>query len=266
MARIEFRRVVIACDAATDMRRAVGEAAALAAEWRAELAGLFVEDENLYRLAELDIVRHVGVSAAQFDPPAAEMLREMLPAYAAMMRRALSAAALQHRLAWSFDTRRLVPSAEMFREIRCDMLILDAGARPFSGDWRPRSIWQAIALAAARTVLLKRRRSGGRGTVIVPPHGSADAARLIGMAFALTPPNAGIVILSGDRAIVDAAERAADDGNRAYRLEAAPPSLEGTLDRLAELDPALLVLSAGEAAETLRALAEGTRSDLLLVG
>jgi hypothetical protein len=265
MTRIEIRRMVIACDAAADLRRAVSEAALLAAEWRAELVGLYVEDENLYRLAELDIVRHVGFSAATFELSAAEMLKSMLPGYAGTMRAALETAALQHGLVWSFDTRRTVPSVEIFRELECDMLILDAESRPFSGDWRPRSAWPAIALAAARTVLLKRRRAGGRGTVIVAPRGKADYERLLATAFALAGARDEIVILSADPEIRELADRIAADRDRGYRLETMPATIDAMLARIDEIDPALLVLSADDETNTLRTLAEGTRCDLLLV-
>ncbi|MGH6989407.1 MAG: hypothetical protein ACREE3_05890, partial [Stellaceae bacterium] len=117
----------------------------------------------------------------------------------------------------------------------------------------------------AHTVLLKRHRAGGHGTVIVAPHEDADHERLIASAFALAGPRDGIVILSPDPAVRQLADRIAAEHRRFYRLEAAPAAIEDLLARLDELDPALLVLSAGDDAERLVALAEGTRCDLLLV-
>src|SRR4029077_3506266 len=46
-------RVVVALDAASENRAAIGAAARLAARWKARLHGVFVEDDDLIRLAHL---------------------------------------------------------------------------------------------------------------------------------------------------------------------------------------------------------------------
>ena len=266
MSELEIRRVVIACDAAADIRLAVDEAAAFAAQWRALLHGIYFEDENLYRLAELDVARHVTLSAAN-EPGAAagETLKQMLPAFAAGMKRALESAAVQHRLRWSFGIQRVLPSAPVFREIAGDILIVEAGVRPFSGAWRPRSRWQSNALDAQGTVLLKRRRGGRRGAVTVVPRDPAAYERLLSAAFTMAAPEDEVVILSPDRRVEGSAERLAANRNHKFRVEPLPGDIDELLKHVATLDPSLLVLSATEAEPALRALAEGTQCDLLLV-
>ena len=52
-------RVVVALDAASENRAAIGAAARLAARWKARLHGVFVEDDDLIRLAHLPFARQV---------------------------------------------------------------------------------------------------------------------------------------------------------------------------------------------------------------
>ena len=58
-ARIE--RVVVALDAVSENRATIDTAARLAARWRARLHGVFVEDDDLLRLANLPFARQVSL-------------------------------------------------------------------------------------------------------------------------------------------------------------------------------------------------------------
>ena len=60
MTEFAIKRVIVACDAAADMQLAAAAAAALAARKGAALHGIFFEDENLHRLAHLEIAAHVA--------------------------------------------------------------------------------------------------------------------------------------------------------------------------------------------------------------
>ena len=55
-----IRRILVALDASEASRAAIRSAVDLAARFRAELVGLFVEDVNLLRSAQLPFVRKVG--------------------------------------------------------------------------------------------------------------------------------------------------------------------------------------------------------------
>ena len=61
------RRIVVALDASSHSHAALAAAVALAGRLQAELQGIFVEDVNLLRLAELPFAREVrfGLSAAR---------------------------------------------------------------------------------------------------------------------------------------------------------------------------------------------------------
>ena len=85
-------RRILAIDASDTSLDALAAAASLAARLGSELAGLFVEDEDLLRLAALpfgDILRSPGGGRERLDPESAEAA---LRAIAAHARRRSSAA------------------------------------------------------------------------------------------------------------------------------------------------------------------------------
>lgn len=85
---------------------AMEAAVQLAAELRAELLGLFVEDADLLRLAGLSVAREVPLSGAaprSMDPTAMERL---LRAQADQMRQALADTAERVSVVWSFRVAR----------------------------------------------------------------------------------------------------------------------------------------------------------------
>ena len=55
-----IRRILVALDASPSSLVALEEAAKLAAVWDAELAGVFVEDSELLRMAQLPFMQTVG--------------------------------------------------------------------------------------------------------------------------------------------------------------------------------------------------------------
>src|SRR5579862_9453673 len=97
----EIERVVVALDAASENRAAIATAARLAARWKAPLHGVFVEDDDLIRLANLPFARVVtlgfGVEAIN-----QQQARRQMHAFAERARHELAAAARRHHLEWSF--------------------------------------------------------------------------------------------------------------------------------------------------------------------
>ncbi len=262
MTAFEIRSIVIACDAAADMSLAVADAAALAARWGATLNGIFFEDENLHRLAELEIVAHIGLARDQSaNALTGEALQELLKLSSGGMRRAIEAAAVEHGLSWSFKTLRLSP-ASSWPALDGDIVIVEASARPFAGGWRPRSPWLAAALEAPTTTLLRRRRDG-HGVAIVLPEEAAAREQIVRAALAFADSGEPVVVLSSDPR---AAEMIPPDQlRRQLRVETLAPDRADLTARLARLDPALLVVSADESALALRQIAETSECDLLIV-
>ncbi len=261
MTEFEIKRVVIACDAAADVQLAAAAAAALAARHGAPLYGIFFEDENLHRLAQLEIAAHIGL-AADIPLPAApgDVLNDILHMRGGTMRRALETAAARHHLSWSFDR---VLSTESLPASEGDVLVIEAARRPFSGRWRPRSRLLSSMVGNANTFLLRRGREG-RVTVVMTPRDAATCEHLVSAVLAFAERDQTVVFMSSATQIRDLAQRSAEYAHK-LMFEPRPDEIADILLRLAQLDPNLLVVSAEENMKVRNALADATSCDLLVV-
>lgn len=120
-----IRHILVALDASPHSLAALEAAAELAAGLKAELLGLFVEDINLLRLAELPFAREMGVfSTTRRRLDILEVERE-LRAQASRARRALAIAAGRAQVPWSFRVARGVIAAELLTAAsEADLVIL----------------------------------------------------------------------------------------------------------------------------------------------
>ncbi len=272
MSDFDIRRVVIACDMQDEIETAVREAAALAARWGVPVHGVFLQNENLRRLAELPFGRPVSLSSPGTTPDfGTGELEALFSAFGAGMRRALAEAAEAAGLDWSFAELRDVPSAASDALGKGDILVVEARGGVHAGAWRPRSPWESVAHDLGGMVLLRRGEAGGRHRVVlVLGAASGDHARSFAAARALTQPRDKIALIT-----VAAPEAGADTslepalaaaGIRPATIEQAKGIAEITA-RIAALAPRLVVVeTAALSAEALQTLIAATRRDLLLVG
>jgi nucleotide-binding universal stress UspA family protein len=103
---MKIRRIVVGLDFGPQSRPALEAAASLAGDLDAELEALFVESEELLRMAGMPFAREVGVgsaSARRLDPAA---LERTLEAHARQARRALAALAEARPLRWRLRVTR----------------------------------------------------------------------------------------------------------------------------------------------------------------
>jgi hypothetical protein len=258
----EPRRIVLVCEATSDVRAAVEETVMLAARWHAALHGVFIEDENLFRLARLPFGRQATLSPSVHEPLNEEEIASLSSALGAAMRQALEEMAGKQGLEWSFDVLRDLPRLAALAEIEGDILVVHDSARPFSGEWQPRSAWSEMPEEVARTILLRRQPPRARGLVAVVAESAADVERLLPPALDVAGGEDEIaIVLADDDA--DAVRAAATSlaATRPLRVEAAGGDL---LRRVERLDPSLLVVAADSPGA--RDLLAGTRCDVLLVG
>lgn len=264
-----FRRVVILCDACSDIRTAVGDAASLAARWGAALHGVFLDDENLRRLAGLPFGREVSLSsAAPSEALTAQGMAGLAAALESGMRRALAETADALGLEWTFDSIRDVPAATSLVAGEGDILMLEGAAREFSGAWRPRPAFSQSARSFAGTVLVRARSERGKGVMLVLPEDEEGRDAVLAAGAALAAEDEDVVVVTRDGA--GGAEEAIADafGANRPRLKLLPAAKRqaALMREIGRHDPALVVLAAGEAEEPLLEdlLAEGRR-DVLLV-
>jgi hypothetical protein len=261
-----IRRVVIVCDTASDIRVAVTDAAVLAARWRIPLHGVFLDDVNLRRLAQLPFGRHVSLSSTEMSESVGD-LAALSSVVGAGMRRALEQAALEHGLEWSFGAVRDFHSSGALPTVEGDMVLLEMHARSFSGAWGPRSRWEACFSGCTCTTLVRGRRKGGSGVVTVLSGDAAFDRKVLAAAAAMAEEaDALIALVPADRSDEAAASLAAEWRGRRVRIEPIEDGADVLAKRLAVLQPALVVIHAETlSSEAVGALALDGHCDLLLV-
>lgn len=104
--RPETPRILVSCDASSLGTAALHAAAALARRLDAELAGVFVENVNLLRMAALPFAREYALASAVGRRVEAGEIERTLRRQADAMRSALSRAAHDLSLPWSFRVVR----------------------------------------------------------------------------------------------------------------------------------------------------------------
>lgn len=145
-------RILVALDSSAEAETAIEAAAALASELRAEVLGLFIENADLFRLAELPFAAEIGFGPAAVRRLDRETLQRNLSAQADDARRALADAAQRLRLPWSFQVARgqSVPLA-LAAAGELDLLMIRFAGR---APRRWSSLRSAPARSASREVMV----------------------------------------------------------------------------------------------------------------
>ncbi len=135
-----IRRLVVLADASPRSRAALEAAADLASRHGAELVGLFVEDEDLLRIARMPFAREVGSTSATTRPMDPRQMERLLRAQAGEIRRFL--ASLENRFA-----------------LRCSLRVA-----------RGQAVAEVLAVAGPEDLLVVQRRGwaalrGGPGAI-----------------------------------------------------------------------------------------------------
>lgn len=152
-------RILISLDMSTRGMAAIEAAAELAAQMRAELTGLFVEDVNLLRLANLPFAREVGYTSATGRPLAAPELESMLRAQAIEVRRLLASAAERAEVQWSFRVARGQLLAELLALAEAgDVLVLGKKSKTRIPGIKPGSIYAGVARSQRPAAPMSRAR------------------------------------------------------------------------------------------------------------
>lgn len=165
---------MVACDPTPPGSAALAAAAALAASLQAELAGLFVEDINLLRMAALPFTRELGLASALLRPIEITDIEREFRRHAERTRKALEEAALASSLRWSFQVIRGQPlAAALSAASDADLLVVGGTAHA------------AAAIPQKGTGSLKTARGLRTRPVAVLYDGSPQAERALALAAAL---------------------------------------------------------------------------------
>lgn len=190
------RRVVLALDPAADIARTLRDAAALAARLNAELAALFVEDEDAYRSAAFPFVRcfdpTVGADWRSFD--ADEMARQVRSIERSAQRQ-LAELGAQLRLRWSFDVVPGAAERDMFAATTENDLWLMCGNATALAEKLAARAERAMSVAAS--VFMLGARAPLARSVVVAYDGSAAGHRALAAAAMLSPSRIVTILVVG---------------------------------------------------------------------
>ncbi len=152
---LEVHRVLVALDATEDSLASLDLATRLAAKLRAEIEGLFVEDINLLRMADLPCTRVVSVattSAQGLDLPSME--RE-LRRQARVARDMLAMNAERFSVRWSFRTARGAMAGEVLAAAsEADIVVVGKSDRAYPQRARLGATARTLSARSPTAVLI----------------------------------------------------------------------------------------------------------------
>jgi nucleotide-binding universal stress UspA family protein len=120
-----IRRILVALDASPHSLAALEAAVDLAARFQAELAGLFVEDENLLRVADLRFVSEIGVFTATRRRIDGREMERQIRVQGRRVREIFMVRARRAQVTWSFrEVRGTVLSEVLTAASEADVLVL----------------------------------------------------------------------------------------------------------------------------------------------
>lgn len=163
------RTILLALESGADVM-ALEAAAELAVLLRGTLQGVFVENVELLRLAQLPFAREISLASNTVRQLQGKQLERELRAQAEQVRGLLERQARRHSLQWSF------------RVVRGAVMAAIAGNLDIAVVGRPQ---------------VQRRQSAvtDGGTVMVPYNGSPGSRHALELATAMTAAGAGLLVL-----------------------------------------------------------------------
>lgn len=175
-----IRHVLVALDGSAHSMAALQVATELAAGARAELAGLFVEDALLLRLAQSPLAREVLYPSARHAPLDMADMEQRLRARAEQTREALSSSARRAQVRWSFRVVRGEVTAEVLAAAsQADVLALGKAGWSLSLHWHLGSTALAASVGTPRAVLLVQRAPLKRQVFVIDDGAPGSRQRIV---------------------------------------------------------------------------------------
>jgi nucleotide-binding universal stress UspA family protein len=192
----ERQQILVALDGSRESLAALDAAVSLAKELDADLIGLFVEDINLVRLAQMPFAREVHLTTARFRTLTSTEMSAAMRVQAARIRRALRNATQQAGVRSEFRiVRGLVPTAVTAAAVNADLLILGRISRPLNRRIRLGSTARAALAQVSRSILLMRQHQATERSVLVTFDNTDLSWRALRKAVALSDPDYPLTLL-----------------------------------------------------------------------
>ena len=249
---MKIQRILVALDASPPSLAALETAVNLAERLDAELQGLFVEDINLLRLAQLPFARELRFpshAAQEVDTP---QMEEQLRGQAAQAQRLLRQLAESRNITYSFTVVRGVVAASLLKAtLDSDLLVLGRASHSLVRTKRLGSTAQTAVTQAERSVLLVHPHADLNRPPLLIYDSSEAAERALSVAGSLVQRNGRLYILLY-LADVDAAQAAID----AIETQLAARNVEAVYRRLYDVQPKDLIDFINESENSLLILSD----------
>ena len=171
-------RIVVAVDASSHSRAALEAAAELAASLEVELVGIFVEDVNLMRLAELPIAVEIETPTGQVPRIDPGRLRRQIAWRARQARRMMAEMARQRDIPWRFYIRSGHIHEELLAASNSNDLVI-LGKAGWSGHKNLGSTARAMLVQAEAVVLFIEEDARLQPSFFVVYDGSDESRRAL---------------------------------------------------------------------------------------
>jgi nucleotide-binding universal stress UspA family protein len=212
---LTIRRILVALDASPHSFAALDAAIELAARFEAELEGLYVEDINLLRLAELPFVQEVGIYSARRRQLNLRELERQLRAQTVRIRRSFQGATAQAEITCRFRVSRgAVVSEVVTAASGSDVVILGRSGWTLTPSRRLGSTVRQILNEAPGMALILQQGSRLSPPVLVVFDGSTLGRKALSIAVTLLEEGDPLRVLL----LADGVERASDLHQEAAQL------------------------------------------------
>jgi nucleotide-binding universal stress UspA family protein len=190
----DLRRILIALDASPASLAALEMAAELAARHQAELIGIYVEDVNLLRSADIPISSEVGLYSAISRRIDKRQIESELRAQAKRVEEMLSKIARRTNLRWSFrSVRGLIPRELIDAAREADLIIL--GKKGWSAGVQIGSTARQLAALAPVRSLILERSIRPETPILIVYDGSDESQKALKTASRMLLPGSALTIL-----------------------------------------------------------------------
>lgn len=152
-------RILVALDATEDSLTSLDLATRLAAKLRAEIEGLFVEDINLLRIADLPCTRVVGVATTSGQGIDLPSMERELRRQARVARDMLAMNAERFAVRWSFRTARGSMAGEVLQAAHdADIVIVGKSDRAYPQRMKLGATARTLSAQSPSAVLITHHR------------------------------------------------------------------------------------------------------------
>ena len=187
---MDIKRILIAIDASPHSLAALETAADLADKLRVELRGLYIEDENLLRFAQLPFAREFRFSRTGSQKIDAKQMAEQVRLQSTLAERHFNDQATNRNLKHSFHVGRGAIATELKKEAEeTDLLVLGRISRSLLQTTRLGSTAKTVLFAGQQSLLLTHTSADFSQPILLIYDGTESSEKALAMSFLVSGEN-----------------------------------------------------------------------------